>query len=138
MSNHRRRLYLGAALAVAAIIGLIALYQTRDRGPIRFDNFEQIRVGMTEAEVEQLLGCKAGDHTTGLVQVQGRSHDGTKVWVDIPPGVIIAPNQWLGDRGAIKVLYDGHGKVKSAEVSRGRPATTNWWSSIESWLGLGR
>ena len=134
-------------MVVAVAVGLFVMYQMRDRGPIRFENFEQIQDGMTLAEVEQLLGCKAGDHSTDPVEFRGTLHDGSIMYMQMGFDRLSNPANanhegtmytWYGDHGVIHLFFDEKGMVAHKGYSPGRPPRPAWWSALERSLGLGR
>ena len=63
----RRRLLLGSgALALLGLAGMLVVTQLLRAGPaITPASYERIREGMTEAEVEAVLGGPPGDYTNG-------------------------------------------------------------------------
>lgn len=90
------------------------------KGPIRYENFERIKDGMTKAEVEALLGCSPGDYRTGKVR-----------FVDLPPksfhglprcnGLTPTFNMWEGDQGDIIVTFTRDNKVAGS---------TKYWRGV--------
>jgi hypothetical protein len=66
-------------------------------------SFEQIRPGMTRAEVEAVLGVSAGNYTGGRV----------KIVHGVPPDDGYA--EWVGEDVAVLVWLDDEGRVSRKE-----------------------
>ena len=79
---------------------------------IRPSTFELIKVGMTEDEVEELLGVKPG--TFDGYDVGSRRVHGTQV-----------PRIWCSRHGAISVWFDDKGRVSDRSAEWPEPST--WW-----------
>ncbi len=143
MKNRRRFLWL--AILVLGSLSLIAvlLYQPWDRGPIRYKNFERIQDGMTQDEVEALLGCRPGDHSTGPVHLKNTLLDGHKQYTRAAFSELCPGEQqpgrlelWYGDRGVIAVTFGADKAVLGKEFVRGRHLPPDWWLFLEWRLGL--
>ena len=144
MKNRRRYLWL-AVLALGLLsLSAVLLYQPWDRGPIGYENFEHIQEGMTKDEVEALLGCRHGDHSTGTVQLHFALKDGSSSYQtvafpaeendEVPP--FGTWKMWYGDGGLIAVSFGVDKKVLDKEFLRGRRLPPDWWLFIERCLGL--
>jgi hypothetical protein len=133
----------GLALGLLALAGwwLLGGWQ---RGPIRYENFERIALGMTEAEVALLLGCAPGDYSTGTVHLKIKLADGTDAWqeerfedfdVVDADGAARRHLLWFGDRGMIGVMLDREGRVCDKGFERGRRLPPDWWLALERLVG---
>ena len=75
-------------------------------GPrLQVENYPQVRVGMTRAEVEELFGGPAGDYgrnAGGSTEVIGIDNEG-------PPGSV--QEDWYDDAKRLVVYFDGRGRV---------------------------
>lgn len=136
----------GTALTLL-VVGAFCYHQRRDRGPIRYWNFENIQQGMHLTEVEDLLGCVQGDYLPGK-QLFHRVTlpDGTRSYLEVPQAVFVAADimhpeatwhEWRGARGCVSILVDGQGKVIEKEYTEARPMSTGWIRYLEEKLGLG-
>src|SRR5215208_1151131 len=107
-----RRAWLLGLLAVVWVAGAAWGFWPRDPGPICPDSFQRLELGMTQAEIEGVLGLLPGDYYTGPRQI-GRL-----------PGPFINRIQqkgerpsyddcakWMGDYYFIGVAFDGDGKA---------------------------
>src|SRR5262249_30783312 len=77
------------------------------------ESFERIKMDMTRAEVESILGGPAGDYTTGPTRATGRSHNpGT-----LGPSRGIGLSEWRGDSAVIWIGFDSSDTVDWADVN---------------------
>jgi hypothetical protein len=91
---------------------------------IRPESFERIRAGMTEAEVQELLGAPAGNY------------DGFKrSMIDIYPvsGLVLPAEPgddkfWASRHGAVRVSFDNHGRV--VDHRRHMSVASTWWARL--------
>jgi hypothetical protein len=91
-------------LALAAIITAVALYITSPRRPMASQaDCDRLQVGMTRAEVEQILGGPPGDY---------RTRDSITPYLQLQDG---SWDEWQGDGGMILVEFDEGGRVRSKE-----------------------
>lgn len=87
---------------------------------IRTSAFLLIEPGMTELELEQLLGAKAG-HYDGYGQSAFFSEPDEK-----GPGVY--SKTWASRSGSVEVWFDRHDRVKTRLIRGSVPIT--WWTRI--------
>ena len=102
-------LVLGSVLVAPAACVLAVRYHEQrliDQDPIRYDKFEMILDGMTQNQVEELLGCPSGNY--------GGTSVGTKMTAG-PPGDHC--RHWQGPRGTITVIFRD-GKVWMRQLMR--------------------
>jgi hypothetical protein len=100
----RRRQFLFFLLA-AVVVGLAATWLFWPRTAISDETAAKIKVGMTVAEVEEILGGPQGDYTTllgGLGEYRAPPN---------PPFEDVDDQEWIGDSGAVWVYFDRHGRV---------------------------
>jgi hypothetical protein len=111
----RRKLLVAlAGLAVVVTVGVVVLWPRPDR--VTPENYACIRLGMSRAEVYALLG-PPGDYATGDTKAS-----------DLPNPPRLADllhaaslPEWVGDRAAIGVYFDGAGNVAYAECRHLEP-----------------
>jgi hypothetical protein len=102
MRSRGRVLWLAGSGLFLVIVALGFLFLPRAPRFTR-DNFDRIRVGMSSAEVEALLG-PPGNYLTGPVA------DSPMVQGD--PALVALPGvSWRGDDGIISLEFDASGKV---------------------------
>jgi hypothetical protein len=102
----RRKLWLvalGGGVLLAAGLVAYCLLVASSRPPVHADRaaHDRIRVGMTGAEVEALLGGPPGDYTTGPCMVTAMG-----LWAE---GATY--RDWVSDEGSITVAFDPDGRV---------------------------
>ncbi len=120
---------LAALTALAAGAGL-AVYRsiiTPPRRTLNAAGFDQVRVGMTRAEVEQLLGGPPGDYC----RYPGGGMTITTEGVRAPPGSV--EQIWFDERNRFEVWFDAEGRV-TASHRRGYQYTPPW--TLRGLLGL--
>ena len=101
-----RKLLIGmVAVGLVLAGGVFALVMPR-QCPVNRAAFERIEVGMTQSEVEQILGGPPGDYRT-------RPDD---TW-----RVMVWDEWWLGDEGDVSVGFTPGGAVERAEFSEKPP-----------------
>jgi hypothetical protein len=111
-------------LALLAIVLGMSLFFTGHC--IRREFFERIRRGMTEVEVEAVLGAKSGDY------------DGFTVG-EFPGALLpLHPNPlvvkfWASRQCGIAVIFNEYGRVTNCALGSSRPAT-RWGELQHRWL----
>src|SRR4051812_22734585 len=100
--KRRRVLVIGLAVALIITTGALLLYVAR-RGPISHVAYEQIRVGMTEEDVQAVLVLPPGNHATDFYTAVGKEEQGQKGGG--------SPQWWTSNIGMIEVEFDAEGKV---------------------------
>ena len=111
--------------AVLAILLGMPLLLAQHR--IRPANFALIERGMTEPEVEKLLGAKAGDY------------DGYRSWLVFHGNIALVRSAkgddvlwsvktWASRHGAVAVWFDERHRVDSSDVYSTVPVS--WWASL--------
>lgn len=121
----RNRVLLWAGLLVA-LAGAVLVGVWLARAPahrITFENLKEIRAGLTEQEVETILGAPAGDYSNGRTRMWGG--------VSIPRGV---NKSWIADDCAIEVAFAPNGRVGGISITDARPET--WIDKLRRLLGL--
>ena len=94
------------------------------------ENIGAIRDGMTEREVEAILGAPAGDYSSGTSELalMARRMDreswnsGAKIWVS--------------DEAGIYIRFDERGKAVIRMSSSGGRATESFFTKLRHWLGM--
>jgi hypothetical protein len=126
-------LWLGVAAAAIAvgIVGLVLLLPPRGERST-WDAYEAIRDGMTETEVEALLGGPEGDRsiyrTSFCIAMTADEREAFHSKLVI--------KEWINDDALILVGFDQEGRVaqKFATANRGGPPS--WLDRVRDWLGL--
>jgi hypothetical protein len=111
-------------VAVSVVVVLLGVSKwKRSHDPGRFidrEHWEAIQEGMSQAEVEALLGQPPGEYLTAPVVY-------TEPWIEWPEGE--RAEDWAGNEGLIRVYFDEAGKVEYARFSRAE----HTWLNLE-WL----
>jgi hypothetical protein len=95
MNKQWRWLAVGALALGFMSLGAFLTYRGFDHCPVRFENFNKIEIGMTQAEVEQLLGCESGYYA--------KKRPGKIGFAGIVPGWERAA--WQGDDATISITF---------------------------------
>jgi hypothetical protein len=110
-------------------VGLALLLPPRRDRPTS-DPYEAIRVGMTESEVEALLGGPAGDRSTGradfCIAMTREEHEAFHA--------ALVTKEWVNDDALIWIGFDQNGRVnrKFATANRGGPPS--WFDRVRRWF----
>jgi hypothetical protein len=125
--NRRLGFCLGAFLCVAAAIFVSLWFATRPTHRIRESAIEEIKQGMTVAEVEAIFGVPAGDYSTRPV---------------FPLYMISSllssaeEKTWTSNEASICVRFDDNQQVMSATAGYIIVLEESWWARLGRWLGL--
>jgi hypothetical protein len=131
----RKRLWIAAFFAVLLVAAGVFLLWPPDR--ITRASFKKIHVGMTEKEVEALLGGPGIDR---------KSEDLFPIGLGLPIHIIPKKievetwitnqdcKKWEGRRGTIAIQFDPQGKVSGK--LRIMATDRNIWDRLRDWLGL--
>src|SRR5262245_44517658 len=109
----RTRVVVGAALLLAGVLGLAALLSPNGpRHRITEEGYKAIKVGMSQEDVEKLLGLPAGDYTKHSIGFPlcgfGVPHE-TFGSLDSLKETL----EWRSDDGEIHIGFDHDGRVLS-------------------------
>jgi len=134
----RCRLYW---LAYAACVGLAVFWGVRLLTPrhcINRENFEKIQIGMSQEEVESLLGAPPGDYTRGSLLVLAQEPSKNINWVVPPWDLTWGDARWIGKDAAVAVWLDPQKCVTKTEfaVVICFNAETTFLDKFRGWLGL--
>lgn len=139
----RRRLLLmvlGIALLTLLGAGLLACLTNRGHRISR-ESYNQIKAGMTEQELEGLLGGPAGDYTNGRYQVgyiaEPCSLCDEALYAEISE--IRSSRDWTGFQGLVSVGLNERGRVVEKRyfpVCPVDPVGETLLARFRRWLGL--
>jgi hypothetical protein len=96
------------------------------RHRINRETYLKIRLGMTQAEVETLLGVPPGDYGLGQGWVVDYGVYGSIYWMDFEQR---HPTKWVGERMAIRILFDknrGATAISADDVFREADSVLDW------------
>jgi hypothetical protein len=127
--NRRRFLLLGAAgVFILALLGAFGYLLLRPGSPISQAGCDRISQGMPLADVEVILGGRAGDH---------HAHD-RPVVVNLRPEPApgLVKKVWIGDDGAVVVHLDRNGRVKHVHFAPKLNRDESFLEKFRRWLRL--
>lgn len=160
MSKRRRvLLWAGVLTLLTVTISIPALLHAPKQrhseaiGPI---NYERIQIGMDEAAVTKIIGAppgtyrtrepiggitSAGNHGIGVAEEGIPESDWPERWISGQGRTenVASAKQWWGTYHAIRVAFDGSGKVAGKNLIEIHWGDEERWSPIDRlrrWLGL--
>jgi hypothetical protein len=134
--RRRTLLVVLAGLAVLVAAGVVVLWPQTEPNRITQENCDRIKKGMSQAEVETILG-PPGDYRTGPGQ-------GVLAWDPILDGTTwhdhcTNGSNWAGDTGWVRVEFDnGDGTVWASEFIESKriaqhPLENLLWRAKRQW-----
>ena len=129
----RRRIFL-IGMTIATVAAILAFFWLiRSRTAITPENAARIREGMTEAEVEAILGGPPRDDVDGVVLV---GEPPAKAMGGKPDRERPFGDMWLSERACILILYDDNGLVKAIDWWPTRRVEENILDKFYRWFYL--
>src|SRR5688500_6164812 len=125
--THTRRLLVVTVL-VGAVVVLVCWLRPARRGGPTLQAYNQVQLGMTQEEVEQLFGMPPGDYSTGPT-VFIYAHSGG---LGIIANKASSSLRWTGDEREVVVYFDQNGRT-IGRVCWGN-IHTPWWERARRWL----
>jgi hypothetical protein len=127
LNNRCRGMILSLALIVFAFGSWFYCYAV-------YEPYDSIRTGMTEAEVQQILGDSAGEYRPGRKNLASFKKPVSCIVIDADPDVEIV-KVWSKDTGELQVCFDKNMRVNgtsSCKFSGG-----GWWGVVKGiWWSL--
>ncbi|MCI0742907.1 MAG: outer membrane protein assembly factor BamE [Gemmataceae bacterium] len=123
----RRCLWIVVVLVLLLGAGYGVLWLTAGpRHRINKESFERIQEGMTEEEVESIIGVPAGDYTTGPVVVR------------LMLISFMSPQckSWKSNVGQIVVDFDSRGLITWKRYMDVTPVEESLWDKLRRWLRI--
>lgn len=150
-----RRNFMAAFVAMVFALATVAWFGLRVPAEHRIDrsSFDLIELGMTEADVQAIIGVPYGQHFRGTVATDYRHLGGTgntQMWAGyrmeggillqrLASGsgkILLTRKGWVGDRLGIWIDFDGGGKVSKKEAYVVLPADETLSQTLRRWLDL--
>jgi hypothetical protein len=122
----RRRFFLSVAVLAVVLAGGLAVLIFLPRSPISQRNCDRIQLGMSEAEVESILGGPQGNHQDRQVDIN----------VPLPPRQGLFMKVWIGNDGAALVYFDKANKVGHVHFAPALNRDDSFLGRIRRWLRL--
>ena len=124
----KRLLLLLAAVALGLLAGYLTLWRTGPQHRITRESFARIQAGMTEQEVEAILGVPAGYYATARVAF-AECYD-----LRVPAGAV--EKQWTCDEGTILVFFYPADRVCVSRFFQVAHVDESLLNKARRWLGL--
>jgi len=106
----RRRILIGLGLFMVTVAAALTVFVlTRPRPVIDEATKNRIQRGMTEAEVDAIIGAPEGIYTPGNFITGQKAFD---VLITMPGTA--KRKKWVGEQGLILVFFDNQGKTIAA------------------------
>jgi hypothetical protein len=132
----KRRRFLFVALLIVMVVLSLGVCLLPPRTAITRDNAERIRLGMTLADVEEILGGPERDETTGPTE-RDPNFDGPEFNQEYLAG---KPDPsmyaWQADRVAILVLIGPDNRVVDFAIRLSRRTQETMLDMLRRWLRL--
>lgn len=112
-------------VALLALVVAVAGWLLMSYSPIDLGKYENIQVGMTEKEVEAVLGGPAGDYETrinlGFISYRRKymrtwSPNESMSYNYIPPGTRYQQRTWVTNHGRLSVFFAEDGRVMQKTI----------------------
>src|SRR5262245_59132749 len=130
--SKRRLAWIAGTLVLLLAAGYGVLWLTAPRHDINHKSFEAIKMGMTEQQVEAILGVPAGDYTTGpVIGWPEISSNGWAICWERQPH-----KSWISNEAAIHVYFDEQGLVKRTTHRKPWLSEESLWARLRRWLGI--
>jgi hypothetical protein len=130
----RKLKWLAVVLAVL-LLGLVVTFFLWPRDRITAESWEQIRIGMTEKVVEEVLGGPG--KTLAEYQAALGEHPGVNGY-DASEGAPVIDDGsgkiWISRRGFMQIHFDQRGRVFWMGY-KGRSVEPNFLDRLRDWLG---
>jgi hypothetical protein len=126
--KRRRLLLAGLALLLLGVAG-VSLWLAAPKHRItkaNIDCIECIEKGMTQEEVEALLRVRPGDYS---------HRDALFLDLDKVPRTHLRTVDWRSNEAAVRVSFDGDGRVFSVETSLVTHTDESFLGNVRRWLG---
>jgi hypothetical protein len=133
----KRLLMIPGCVASVLFAGFVTLWLTAPKHRITKENFDAIRKGMTEEEVEAILGARAGAYSslcqTGAYPI-GRCGDPV-LGIDLRKSR--GGREWVTEEFSGYVLFDESGRVATMYSGYGnRNENRTFLDKFRRWLGM--
>jgi hypothetical protein len=123
----KRKLKWTAVVLAVSLLGFATAIFLWSRDRITAESWKQIQIGMSEKEVEEILGGPGKRQCPpGLVRQLSEPHD-----ISLFDRFI--SKYWTSQRGCIQVNFDLRGNV--CEKAFGRSGEPNFIDRLRDWLG---
>lgn len=128
----RKRLFLGLGLPALLLLGgYLLLWLTIPPGyRITDENLERILPGMTEKEVERILGVPAGNYSGKRGYFASRPPD------ELERLLRQGHKEWVGEGLSIVVRFNEQGVVLNASRGANFGSSPSFLDRLRRWLGI--
>jgi hypothetical protein len=136
------------ALAAICLFGVATPVISQEAGRINWKNYEKIRKGMTEKDIEKIFGVPFGQYTSGKISCLVPTASITlQISTNRIPdsllsskgaGLSLSHKAWVSNELGVWVFFDDQGRVfatRGYPVTRAIPDSLEWIWSI---VGLSR
>ena len=137
--KRKRLLPIFGCLAAMLLAGYVVLRLTTPSHRISAESFEAIQIGMTEQEVEAILGAGAGVHTSrcDTGSYFGRCGDPVLGMDMTKRQGVLRGKEWVTEDVSIYIFFDKNGLVARKCSGTGEPhGDESFLGKLRRWLGM--
>jgi hypothetical protein len=137
MATMKRKLKWIAVFVLVLFVGLGVVLFLLPRDRITVESWEKIEIGMTEKEVEEMLGGPGTNEKNFWEQFRTFQaiFDGRELFE--PEGAIgvVSEKYWVGRRGYMVILFREEGRVEAKVFQGWRSTDPTFLDRLRDWLG---
>jgi hypothetical protein len=147
----KRKLKWIAVVLVVLVVGFGVALSLLPRDRITVESWKEIRIGMTEKEVERILGGPGistldfsyqlneseesfNDDGIILAEPKGRTF-GRNAYANGQRAAVEGTKVWWGRHGRISIQFDDDGNVSGKGFWGWRPTNPTFFERVRDWLG---
>jgi FAD/FMN-containing dehydrogenase len=135
----KRKLKWTAVVLAVVLLGFGAALFLWPRDRITAESWKKIQIGMTEKEVEGILGGPGMNEQTAqlrLAQLQEQLGKPPEIGTPLEEGEVSERSKaWFGRRGIIEIYFDNNREVTWKFFTEIQPADPNVIDRLRDWLG---
>jgi hypothetical protein len=126
-------------LALVLMAGYVTLWLTASRHRITQENLNKIQKGMTEKQVEAMLGARPGDYSSGQTVVFFAEAKDPGIINLFEPADLVKERGgkcWVADDAALWLRFDDGGHVTEVDFGMTWPGNESFLAKLRRWLGM--
>jgi hypothetical protein len=134
MQKLLRLLLVGVALVVLG--GWLTVWMTGPKHHITRESIFRIKEGMTQHEIEEILGAPPGDYSPGDSVVAYLEPPGRLSGNQVAAIAFAKKAVWVGDEAAVRVWFNNNDKAARCDYGFVVRPQISLLDKVRRWLGL--